>query len=108
MICLRSWTQAERGGRVVFQDIAKPTSMEWGSPLQAMEATLELEKTVNQSLLDMHKLAGEKGDAHLCDFLESKFLDEQVEAIKKVSDLITKLKRAGPGLGEHIIDKEIS
>ena len=58
--------------------------------------------------LDMHKLAGEKGDAHLCDFLESKFLDEQVEAIKKVSDLITKLKRAGPGLGEHIIDKEIS
>ena len=100
--------QTERGGRVVFQDIAKPTSMEWGSPLQAMEATLELEKTVNQSLLDMHKLAGEKGDAHLCDFLESKFLDEQVEAIKKVSDLITKLKRAGPGLGEHIIDKEIN
>jgi ferritin heavy chain len=63
---------------------------------------------VNQSLLDMHKVAGEKGDAHLCDFLESKFLDEQVESIKKVSDLITKLKRAGPGLGEHIIDKELS
>jgi len=39
---------------------------------------------VNQSLLDMHKVAGERGDAHLCDFLESKFLDEQVESIKKV------------------------
>jgi len=38
--------QAERGGKVVFQDIAKPTTMEWGSPLQAMEAVLELEKTV--------------------------------------------------------------
>ena len=39
--------QAERGGKVVFQDVAKPASMEWGSPLQAMEAVLELEKTVS-------------------------------------------------------------
>ena len=100
--------KAERGGQVVFQDIARPTTMEWGSILQAMEAVLELEKTVNQSLLDIHKVAGEKGDAHLSDFLESKFLDEQVESIKKVSDLITQLRRAGPGLGEHIIDKELS
>merc|ERR1712211_71814 len=47
--------QTKRGGRVVFQDIAKPTTME------AMEAALELEKTVNQSLLDIHKVAGDKG-----------------------------------------------
>jgi hypothetical protein len=39
--------QAERGGRVVFQDIAKPVTMEWGSALEAMEAVLELEKTVS-------------------------------------------------------------
>merc|ERR1712109_418741 len=31
------------------------TTMDWGSPLEAMEAALELEKTVNQSLLDIHK-----------------------------------------------------
>merc|ERR1712179_311835 len=55
--------RAKRGGRVVFQDIAKPSSMEWGTPLEAMEAALELEKTVNQSLLDLHKVAGDKGDA---------------------------------------------
>merc|ERR1711974_330564 len=30
--------QTKRGGRVVFQDIAKPTTMEWGTPLEAMEA----------------------------------------------------------------------
>merc|ERR1712080_568415 len=47
--------QTKRGGRVVFQDIAKPSSTEWGSPAEAMEAALELEKTVNQSLLDLHK-----------------------------------------------------
>ena len=42
--------QAKRGGRVVFQDIAKPSCMEWGSPLDAMEAALELEKTVRAAL----------------------------------------------------------
>merc|ERR1712080_261205 len=71
--------QTMRGGRVVFQDIAKPSSMEWGSPAEAMEAALELEKTVNQSLLDLHKCADSKGDAHLCDFLEAEYLGEQVE-----------------------------
>merc|ERR1712198_822566 len=57
--------------KVVFQDIAKPSSMEWGTPLDALEAALELEKTVNQSLLDLHKASD--GDAHLCDFLEGEF-----------------------------------
>merc|ERR1711994_925386 len=47
--------QTKRGGRVVFQDVAKPTTMDWGTPVEAMEAALELEKTVNQSLLDLHK-----------------------------------------------------
>merc|ERR1712200_162 len=99
--------QTKRGGRVVFQDIAKPTTMDWGSPLEAMEAALELEKTVNQSLLDIHKVAGDKGDGHRGDFLESEDLSEQVEGIKAVGDLITKMKRAGDGLGLHIIDKEM-
>merc|ERR1711890_107864 len=99
--------QTKRGGRVVFQDIAKPTTMEGGTPLEAMEAALELEKTVNQSLLDLHKVAGDKGDGHLCDLLESEYLNEQVEGIKAIGDLITKMKRAGDGLGLHLIDKEM-
>merc|ERR1712108_32138 len=99
--------QNRRGGKVVFQDIAKPTTMEWGTPLETMEAALELEKTVNQGLLDLHKAAGDKGDGPLCDFLESEYLGEQVEGIKSIGDLITKMKRAGDGLGLHLIDKEM-
>merc|ERR1712172_331843 len=64
-------------------------------------------QTVNQSLLDLHKVAGDKGDGHLCDFLESDYLGEQVEGIKAIGDLITKMKRAGDGLGLHLIDKEM-
>ncbi|CAM4638053.1 unnamed protein product [Lepidochelys kempii] len=33
-----------------------------------MECALHLEKNVNQSLLDLHKLANDKNDPHLCDF----------------------------------------
>merc|ERR1712116_96513 len=86
--------QNKRGGKVVFQDIAKPSTTEWGTPVDALEAALELEKTVNQSLLDMHKASDGKGDAHLCDYLEAEFLGEQVEGIKEIGDMITKIKRA--------------
>merc|ERR1712228_725468 len=56
--------QALHGFAEHFQDVAKPTTMDWGTPVEAMEAALELEKTVNQSLLDLHKVAGDKGDGH--------------------------------------------
>lgn len=99
--------QNKRGGRVVFQDIAKPVTGEWGSPLAAVQAALELERSVNESLLAIHKIAGGRDDPHLCDHLEGHFLEEQVESIKKLGDLITKMKRAGDGLGLHMIDKEL-
>ena len=47
---------------------------------------------MNQSLLDIHKVASDLGDAHLCDFLESQYLSEQVDAIKEIGDLVTKIK----------------
>ena len=58
-------------------------------------------------MLDLHKASDSKGDAHLCDFLEGGFLGEQVEGIKQIGDLITKIRRAGDGYGLHMIDKEI-
>ncbi|XP_029441541.1 ferritin heavy chain A-like isoform X1 [Rhinatrema bivittatum] len=53
--------QNKRGGRAVLQDIKKPERDEWGNTLEAMQAALQLEKTVNQALLDLHKLASDKG-----------------------------------------------
>jgi len=70
--------------------------------------TLALERNVNQVLLDLHKVATDHADNHMTDFLEGNFLEEQVESIKKIGDMITQLKRAGPGLGEFIFDKELS
>ena len=60
-----------------------------------------------QSLLDLHKTADGSGDPQLCDFIESEYLQEQVEAIKEFGDMVTRIKRVGDGVGLHIFDKEL-
>ena len=69
--------QNKRGGRVVFQDVAKPERQEWDSALQAVEQTLEMERTVHRHLLDLHKTADGHGDAQMTDFIEGEYLEEQ-------------------------------
>merc|ERR1712036_180465 len=96
--------QNMRGGRVVFQDINKPVAQEWNSALHAIECQLELEQTVHRHLLELHKIADSHGDAQLTDFIEGEYLKEQVEGEKELGDLITRMKRAGDGLGLHIVD----
>lgn len=44
-------------------------------------------------------------DPHLCDFIESKFLTEQVDGIKALADLITQIERCEEDLGTFIFDK---
>ncbi|NXT47101.1 FRIM protein, partial [Pluvianellus socialis] len=57
--------QTRRGGRVLLNDVKKPERDTWGSALEALEAALQLEKSVNRALLDLHRLASEKGDPHV-------------------------------------------
>jgi len=99
--------QNQRGGRIVLQDIKKPERDEWGTGLEAMQAALALEKSVNQSLLDLHGIADSHKDPQMCDMIESNYLTEQVEGIKQIGDFITRLKRVGPGVGEFLFDKEL-
>jgi len=98
--------QNSRGGRIVLKAVDKPEADEWGSGLEALQAALSLEKSVNQTLLDLHKFAANHEDAHLTDYIEGEFLSEQVESIKQLSDYVTQLKRCGPGLGEYMFDRE--
>uniref|UniRef100_UPI00398E9FA4 ferritin heavy chain-like n=1 Tax=Pristiophorus japonicus TaxID=55135 RepID=UPI00398E9FA4 len=100
--------QNRRGGRIILADIKKPEQDEWSNGLEAMQRALQMEKNVNQSLLDLHKHSTGSTDPHLCDFLETHYLDEQVKMIKKLGDHITNLKRLGApenGLGEYLFDK---
>jgi len=98
--------QNKRGGSIVLHDIEKPSKADWGTGLNSMEAALDLEKQVNAALLELHKIASKHEDAHLTNFLEEHYLEEQVEAIKELGDYVTNLKRVGPGLGEYMFDQE--
>ncbi|NDV85017.1 ferritin, partial [Bacteroides sp. 51] len=98
--------QNQRGGRIVLQDIKKPDRDEWDTGLVAMQTALDLEKHVNQALLDLHDVSEKHGDKQMQDFIEANYLTEQVEAIKEIAGHVTNLKRVGPGLGEYQFDKE--
>uniref|UniRef100_A0A2K5P8Q7 Ferritin n=1 Tax=Cebus imitator TaxID=2715852 RepID=A0A2K5P8Q7_CEBIM len=86
--------QNQRGGRIFLQDIKKPDHDDWESRLNATECALHLEKN---SLLELHKLATDKNDPHLCDFIETHYLNEQVKSIKELGDHVTNLRKMGPG-----------
>ena len=42
----------------------------------------------------------------MSDFLESHFLDEEVDSIKQLTEYLTNLERVGPGHGEYHFDSE--
>ena len=67
-----------RGGRVLFQNIQAPKPDDWTTVLDATEASFNLEKNVHESLLALHKNAGDQQDAQLTDFIEGEYLKDQV------------------------------
>ncbi|XP_006880865.1 PREDICTED: ferritin light chain-like [Elephantulus edwardii] len=100
--------QNQRGGRVLFQDIQKPSQDEWGKTLDSVQAVLALEKNLNQALLDLHAVCSAHTEPHLCDFLENHFLDEEVKLLKKMGDHLTNIRRLGSpqaGLGEYLFER---
>ncbi|XP_067009166.1 soma ferritin [Anabrus simplex] len=97
----------KRGGRIVLSSIHAPERNEWGTAEDAMMAALELEKAVNQSLLILHKVATSHEDANLCDFLETEYLQEQVDSMKEIGNHLTNIRRVGEGLGIFMFDKEL-
>ncbi|XP_036178960.1 ferritin light chain-like [Myotis myotis] len=99
--------QNKLGGRILFQDVLKPSQGGRGGagrPTQdAMEAALALERNLNQALLELHALGSTHTDPHLCDFLEKHFLDEEVKLIKKMGNQPTNSPQAG--LGEYLFKR---
>ncbi|XP_041613795.1 ferritin heavy chain-like [Vulpes lagopus] len=89
--------QNQRGGRMFLQDIKKRARgiPGWRSGLNAMECALHLDKSVNQSRLELRRLATDKNAPHLRDFVETHYLNEQVKSIKELGGHITNLRKVG-------------
>lgn len=102
--------QNMRGGRILLQNIAKPSREDWRGGLDAMTFSLDYQKSLNTFILEVHRRAGNHTDPHICDFLEQHFLIDSHETIKKLGDYIGSLTRLtssethGP-MGEYLFDK---
>ncbi|XP_012585706.1 PREDICTED: ferritin heavy chain-like [Condylura cristata] len=83
--------QILRGGRLRLRDVKKPDRDNWQSGLKALKCALYLKKTINQNLMDLHNLATSNNDPHLCNFLETYYLDQQVRAMKELGEHLTNL-----------------
>ncbi|XP_066933249.1 ferritin heavy chain A-like [Clytia hemisphaerica] len=94
--------QNKRGGRVCFQDISTPP-VEWKTPDDALQESLEIEKRINAHLIALKSTADANKDAHLEHFLDG-HIDSVVECINTFGHLITNLKRCGTGLGGYQFD----
>jgi ferritin heavy chain len=103
--------QNMRGGRVKLHSILTAPSefdhVEKGDALYAMELALSLEKLVNEKLLNLHSVADRNNDPQMTDFIDTEFLSEQVEAIKKIADYVTQLRMVGKGHGVWHFDQRL-
>uniref|UniRef100_G1Q9E4 Ferritin n=1 Tax=Myotis lucifugus TaxID=59463 RepID=G1Q9E4_MYOLU len=84
---------AEKLMKLQNQDFKKPKGDNLENGLNAMEYTLLLEKSMHQSLLKLHKLATGKSDPHLCDFIETHYLNKPVKYIKELDNQRQKKKK---------------
>lgn len=98
--------QNRRGGRVKLQTILGPeseyTNEARGEALWSLELSLALEKLNFTKLRELHAIA--EGDAEFQQFLEHELLDEQAKDVKYAADLVSRARRAGPGLGVFELD----
>ena len=113
-----------RGANIQTPAVSKPDDSQWLSKdvCQILTQVLTLEKSVNEHLLKVHQCGDsdddlKSADPQLQDFIEGNFLNEQIEANKQLSDLLTRLERTTlqsgtkkstcDGLGLHLIDAEL-
>ena len=91
--------QNKRGGKVVIKNLENIINLNYNinnnNVLKAFELALKMEKDIYKNLLLLHKQSEDDNDPQFCDFLESEYLNEQIESINEISKYITKLKMIG-------------
>lgn len=89
--------QNKRGGCVNLFNIEAPNinlSKE-NDVLDAFSIAYQLEEEVYNNLLKLHRIADEVNDPQFADFIESEYLEEQIQAMNEIRILISQLERIG-------------
>jgi ferritin len=97
---------SERGGRVELQAIDQPP-VEFGSPLDVFQMTLEHEQKVTSLIHDLYKVALEEDD-YAAQVMLHWFIEEQVEEEDSASQILDTLERLGDSdQGLIMLDREL-
>lgn len=83
----------DRDERVEYGALEAPTA-HFGSPVDAVRAALEHERTVTDHIHDLYELVLEEGD-HPARVMLEWFIEEQVEEEHTFQTLVEKIERAG-------------
>ncbi|XP_037654867.1 ferritin heavy chain-like [Choloepus didactylus] len=95
--------QNQRGGRIFLQYIKKLEQDGWESQLNAIG-----KKKDESDTTELHKLATDKNDPHVCDLIETHNFNEQVKSIRDLGDHLTNLRKMGApdsGLARYLFNK---
>ncbi|CAI2727176.1 unnamed protein product [Schistosoma spindalis] len=97
--------QNKRGGRIEFMDLRAFQKTELNDLEEAFKIALNSEKSIYQSLLELHNVAEQHNDPGLCEFIESECLEHKEQLIKIIADYLTQIQRVGKQLGEYLFDQ---
>jgi ferritin heavy chain len=96
-----------RGGAVELSNITLPSTQEWTSPTVCLEEVLELNKSLQEQVLEVHRIADKHNDEHTKNYLESEILEPVIVLARKIGVLLTNVQRAGTGVGEYQVNKDL-
>ena len=97
----------DRQGKVTLFPIEQPT-VEFGSVLDVMEATLAHEQEVSRLINRLYELASQQSDYPTQVHLQA-FITEQVEEEKTAADIIAKLRMIGEDFSSLLLlDNELA
>ena len=96
----------ERGGRVELHGIDKPP-VEYGSPLEIMEQSLDHERFVTSRINGLYDLAFEEQDRPAQVMLQW-FITEQVEEEASIDEIVQRMKMFGAdGAALFMLDRDL-
>lgn len=85
---------------------------DWGGILNVLKAALKLERTINANLVNHVRSCVDTKNYHMEDFIDGKFLTEQVDSIHELGRMLTQVKMiAGdlviPNYGLYEYDRKL-
>ncbi|KAK0169306.1 hypothetical protein PV327_011657, partial [Microctonus hyperodae] len=80
-----------RGGFIKLHPISAPINQDWKCPLHAFNSALELEIAVVNKLYTIIAIAEKHGDLNACDFIVTKFMENQMKSINELAKFVTVL-----------------